>query len=170
MFQNTFKLLAAVNPQDIIGAPITPPISGLTDPIAGLSRLLVVGLQIFFTVCAIAVLIYLLWGAFDWITSGGEAEKIAQAQSKMTNAVIGILIMVAALSIFIVVTGDMLGVVKRDASGNWLFRIPSINDQPPVTACIQQNQQCNITNNNNCCSGLSCVPSGGSPSGSGTCR
>ncbi|HRN70148.1 MAG TPA: hypothetical protein PLS49_03090, partial [Candidatus Woesebacteria bacterium] len=108
-------------------------------------------------VAAIAVLIYLLWGAFDWINSGGDSEKIASAQAKMTNAVIGIIMIVVAFTIFNVVAVDIVGFVQRDANGNLRFRIPSINDPRPG----DPGYECKI--NSDCNSGVcQTVTTGGS--------
>lgn len=63
---------------------------------------------LFFTVGGIATLIYFIWGAFDWITSGGEKEKVANARKKMTNAIIGLVLL--SLSYFIVgLVGEVVG-------------------------------------------------------------
>ncbi|MFA9289003.1 MAG: hypothetical protein ACEQSA_03940 [Weeksellaceae bacterium] len=96
------------------------------NPIAGLSMLLTFGIRMFLIVGMIAVLFYLLWGAFDWITAGGDKDKIDSARSKMTNSVLGIILMVIALGIFSVVSGDVLGIIKRDPNGNWVFGVPRI--------------------------------------------
>lgn len=61
-----------------------------------------------FTVGGIATLIYFIWGAVDWITSGGEKEKVASARKKMTNAIIGLVLL--SLSYFIVsLVGEVVG-------------------------------------------------------------
>lgn len=46
------------------------------------------------------VLLYLVWGAIEWITAGGEKGKIDAARNKMTNALIGIIILSGTLAIF----------------------------------------------------------------------
>ena len=105
-----------------------------------------------FIVAMILVLIYLLWGAFEWITAGGEAESLQKARQKLTNAALGILIMVGALGLFTVISGDVLGIIKRDGAGNWSFSIPSIN------SCIQTGNACNAAaTNHTCCTGT-CDP------------
>ncbi len=129
MLEKTMSLMAATN-QDIFGSPINPPNPALADPVGGLSRLFAVGIQMFFVIAAIAVLIYLLWGAFDWINSGGDSENIAKAQSKMTNSVIGLILVIVAFSIFNLVAVDIVGFVERDENGDLRFKIPSINDTP----------------------------------------
>lgn len=59
-------------------------------------------------VAGLAVLVFLLWGAFDWITSGGDKEKISSARRKIVNALIGLALL--ALSAFIVTLfGQIVG-------------------------------------------------------------
>lgn len=52
---------------------------------------------------ALAALIYFIMGGITWITSGGDAKKTEEAQKHLTNAVIGLVIVVAAFAIFQVV-------------------------------------------------------------------
>jgi len=94
---------------DIIGK-ITPPggIGGGDNPQAGISNFISLGIQIFIIVCVIALLIYMLWGAFDWIISGGEKEKITKAQQKITNAVIGFIVVFAVITVFNLIINNVL--------------------------------------------------------------
>ena len=65
-------------------------------------------LQIVFIFAGLAVLVFLVWGAFDWITSGGDKEKVAGARRKITNAIIGLFLL--ALAAFIVsLFGEIVG-------------------------------------------------------------
>lgn len=109
------------------GSPVDPP-GGFNpaNPVEGISSLAIFGIRMVLVVGMVLVLVYLLWGAFDWITGGGEQEKIDKARQKITNAILGIIIMVAALGLFMVVTGDVLGIIRRDANGNWTFSIPTL--------------------------------------------
>ena len=54
-------------------------------------------------------LIYFMIGGFSWITAGGKPENIQKAQDMITNAVIGLIIMVAAYSIAFIVS-QVLGI------------------------------------------------------------
>ena len=64
--------------------------------------------QILYIAGGLAVLVFLIWGAFDWITSGGDKEKIAGARKKIMNALIGLALL--ALSAFIVTLfGEIAG-------------------------------------------------------------
>ncbi len=64
---------------------------------------------ILFSISSLAVLIMMLWGAFDWITSAGDKEKIKSAQKKITTAIIGVVVL--SLTFFIArVLGDIIGI------------------------------------------------------------
>jgi hypothetical protein len=54
-------------------------------------------------ISALLVLMYLIWGAFEWLTSGGDKGKIDSARQKMTAAVVGLIIVSASYAILIVV-------------------------------------------------------------------
>lgn len=51
-------------------------------------------------VAALSVLVFLLWGAFDWLNSGGEKGKIESARNKITGAIMGIVVLATVLVIF----------------------------------------------------------------------
>lgn len=129
------------------------PVSSFNNPGAGISSLISAGVTIFLSVGGIAALFFLLWGAVDFITSSGEQEKIDKARMKMTYAAVGLILMILALTIFGVVAGDILGIVTRDAAGNWVF------DVPRVGACIPQGGVCEINAGQPCCDGI-CTPGG----------
>ena len=77
-------------------------------------------LNIIFVISALAVLFMLLYGAFQWITSGGEKEAVAKARGRITHALIGLTVL--ALSYFIVrVAGSIVGIdVLGDFTLPWL--------------------------------------------------
>ena len=113
----------ATIPQDIFGT-IKPPITSIpNEPLTAAGSLLSAAIQIFIFIAAIALLIYLLWGALDWIISGGDKEKLSKAQQKITNAVVGIIIVIAVLSVFCLVTVEVLHI----SDSCFTFRIPTIS-------------------------------------------
>lgn len=114
-------MAATTNPFGTIKAPITG-MSG--SPEKDLSALISVAVQSFIIVAALAALIYMLWGALEWVTSGGEKDKVAKAQQKITNAVIGVIAVVVAFTIFSVVAGRVLTVVDTTGGGIKL-KLPS---------------------------------------------
>ena len=48
---------------------------------------------------SILVLLYLIWGAIEWITSGGDKGKTEAARNKITSAVIGLIVIAASYAI-----------------------------------------------------------------------
>lgn len=57
-------------------------------------------LNIVLVIGVIAVLLYLIWGGIEWITSGGDKGKTESARNKITSAVIGLIILISAWAIF----------------------------------------------------------------------
>ncbi len=56
-------------------------------------------IKLFFTIAALVALYYLIMGAFEWLSSGGDDDKISGARKKITAAVIGLIMIVAVLAI-----------------------------------------------------------------------
>ena len=117
------KLLATES-TDIWGT-VKAPVSGIaSDPNVAFGDAIGFGVKVFILVAALSMLIYLMLGAFDWITSSGEKEKITKAQNKITNAVVGLIIVFVAITAFGLITGDILGIVTQTSTG-WKFNIPT---------------------------------------------
>ena len=72
-----------------------------------------------FIIAVIAVLIMLVWGAIQWIFSGGEKEAVAGARNRIIHALIGLAILAVAFALARV-AGQFLGF---DIFGT--FTIPS---------------------------------------------
>lgn len=60
-------------------------------------------------VAGIAMLGYLIFGAISWLTAGGNEERIEKAQKSITNAVIGLVLVILATSIAAII-GVLTGV------------------------------------------------------------
>lgn len=56
-----------------------------------------------FSIAAIVLIFMILWGAFEWLTSGGDKEKLSSAQKRIINAFIGIILFAVAFAIIRVV-------------------------------------------------------------------
>lgn len=54
-------------------------------------------------IAALLVLMYLIMGGIEWITSGGDKGKTEGARNKITAAVIGLVVLAAAFAIFTLV-------------------------------------------------------------------
>ncbi len=122
------KLLADQAINDLFGG-ITPPAAmniGGPDPVAGLGKFIAFGINMFILAAGMFFLLYLLWGAFDWISSGGEKEKITKAQNKITNALIGMTLIFVVLAVFIAFAGNSLGIIKPNGSGGFDISLPTL--------------------------------------------
>jgi hypothetical protein len=58
---------------------------------------------------ALAVIVFFLWGAFEWITAGSDSKKTETARSRMTNAIIGLVILVSSFTILSFVSKVFFG-------------------------------------------------------------
>jgi len=109
---------------DIIGK-ITPPVPIDNDPFIALGKLLSFIVRFLLIGAGFIAGAYLLLGAFDWIMSGGEKEKLQKAQQKIINAIIGLLIVFIVLTLFGLITGDILGIIINTPQG-WQLKIPTL--------------------------------------------
>jgi len=48
---------------------------------------------------AILLIVYYLWGGFEWITAGGDSGKLEKARTRILHATIGMLILAASFII-----------------------------------------------------------------------
>lgn len=105
------KLLADI--KDIFGTVSPPPaIADFlgTDPTgaAGISKFLSNLIVLIYIVAVIVLIFMLLWGAFDWMISEGNKEKLQAAQSKIISAIIGLMLFAVAFAI-IQILGQFTG-------------------------------------------------------------
>ncbi|MGD9129404.1 MAG: hypothetical protein PVJ09_02880 [Candidatus Woesebacteria bacterium] len=47
----------------------------------------------------LVVLVFFLWGAFEWMTAGGDSAKVQKARDRIINATIGLIIMASIFAI-----------------------------------------------------------------------
>ncbi|MCC6711005.1 MAG: hypothetical protein IT416_01495 [Candidatus Pacebacteria bacterium] len=68
-------------------------------------------------IAAVMVLIFLLWGAIEWITSGGDKGKTEAARNKITQAIIGLIVLAATTAIFMLLQ-NFLGICVLSFDGS----------------------------------------------------
>jgi len=56
-------------------------------------------IRFFFILAGLAALLYLILGAFSWITSGGDKDAVHKAQQKIQAAVVGLIILILVLAV-----------------------------------------------------------------------
>jgi hypothetical protein len=55
------------------------------------------------TAASLAFIIYFVWGAMRWLTAGGDKNTVELARQKITNALIGLVLIAAAWAIYLIV-------------------------------------------------------------------
>lgn len=83
-------------------AQASPPAINITAPELGFKNLgnfITNALTLAFGIAVLLVLVYLVWGAFDWITSGGDKDAVGKARNKIINALIGLAVLAVAYAL-----------------------------------------------------------------------
>lgn len=86
------------------------------------------------TLGAVATLLYLLWGGFDWLTSGGDKSNIENARNKITAAIVGLIIVAIVWVLFGFVQG-FLGINITNGSGVSSAPTPAVQTTPSGFNC-----------------------------------
>ncbi len=89
-------------------AELVPFIQKGGDEAGAISLFLSNLITLVYSIAGIILIVMLVWGAFEWITSGGDKEKLSSAQKRIMTAIIGIVIMALAFAI-IAVVGTLTG-------------------------------------------------------------
>jgi len=98
-----------------IKAPVIDTGGGKDQPIgfSSLGTFISSALTLAFIFAVLAVLLMMIWGAFEWITSGGDKEAVGKARGKIINALIGLAVMAVAFALF-KVAGQFIGINIAD--------------------------------------------------------
>lgn len=56
-------------------------------------------ISLIYIIATLILIFMILWGAFDWMTSEGDKEKLQGAQKKIINAIIGIMLFAMAFAV-----------------------------------------------------------------------
>lgn len=110
----TFAQIGLPRGQQAGGAPVTGNAGG------DLGNLISNTITLFFTIGGIGFMIMILWGAVNWILSGGDKEKIAGARKRITTAIIG-LVLLSLTFVITIVVGQITG-VDALKTGNFGFK------------------------------------------------
>ncbi len=65
------------------------------------SQFLSFAIRLLFVIAGLLALFYMLWGALTYVTSGGDSGKTEGAQKKIVAAVIGVILIIATLSVIV---------------------------------------------------------------------
>lgn len=96
----------------------------IKDPGVGVSNLgflISAGIKLAMLLAVLIVFVYLVWGGFQWITSGGDKAAVDAAKHRLTAAIIGLAIIACAWA-FILIVENFFGISIFGTKG---FDIPS---------------------------------------------
>lgn len=96
---------------------------------------------LFYTIAIIVAVFMFLWAAFEWMTSGGEKEKVASARNKILYTIIGIVLLATAFAILRIV-GTFTGFQFFFGQGTNLQKDPQ--GKPRLITC-PNGAQVNVT-------------------------
>lgn len=105
-------LAQVAHPLGTIGSndgSLGPFAGGAASGLVGIAKIVSSVIGVMTIAAGIWFLFQITIGGFNWITSGGDKAKLEAARSKLTNAFIGIVIVVAGWAI-LALAGQFLGV------------------------------------------------------------
>lgn len=119
-----FTFVSAAYAQGITN-PVLPKLGqGAGEPIFGNLISAIIGM--FLIVGFIFAIFHFLFGALRWITASGDKTALQSAQERMTQAVVGLIIMAAIWAIVILV-GQFTGLIQTSGqNGPFIFQLPKL--------------------------------------------
>ena len=89
--------------------PAIDPAFGATTDGSGLASLMASLWMAIISVGGLALLLYLAWGGLEWVIAGGDKGKVENARAKITQGIIGMIILASTVAISIAVSA-VLGI------------------------------------------------------------
>lgn len=83
-------------------------------------------IRLAFIIALIAVLVMLIWGAIQWIFSGGSKEPLEAARNRIIHALVGLAILAVAFAL-VTLAGNFVGINLLGT-----FTIPSPGTPKPL--------------------------------------
>lgn len=88
------------------GTSISNPVLGSLGKLSGsefFQKAIPAAVGVGFVVGALIFLFMLIWGAIEWISSGGDKQHLESARGRITNALVGIVVLFASYAILVVI-------------------------------------------------------------------
>ncbi len=131
----------------------------LANPNTGFGGLIAQILNIVLTIGVIAVLFFLIMAGIEWITAGGDSGKIQKAREKITQAIIGLVILISVVAIMAFVQ-QLMNICILDFGNGCkapAAATPPVSCRTGVT-CVPSPESCNGTVVSSCTGGVCCAP------------
>src|SRR3989344_8747663 len=104
-----FVVFALVLVPLLAGAQFRTPSGGPVGNVSNVTELIMRFIQILLAVAGLVAVIFLIIGGFRYITAGGNEETSESAKKTVTNAIIGIVIVILAFVIVRVISNALTG-------------------------------------------------------------
>lgn len=78
---------------------VTAPTTGVSGKPEAIAVIISQALKLAYGIALLLVLVFMIIGAFNWITSGGDKDKVKSARGLIVNALIGLVILAVAVLI-----------------------------------------------------------------------
>jgi len=104
-----------------------PAVPGLGDkpPEVAFGTMIAGIVGVLLTVASIWAFFQLILGGINWISSGGDKGKVEAAQQRLTQAIIGLMIVFASWAIFILIL-QFFGIISLGTTGEIKLKLPTI--------------------------------------------
>ena len=104
------NLISQIDTGSYITNPAIPPLLGDNpDSVSYLGKLLPSLVSLILVVGAVIFFFSLVMGAIQWISSGGDKQKLESARGRITSAIIGLVVLLAAFAIIRIIQ-DFFGI------------------------------------------------------------
>lgn len=100
--------ILAQDPRGVFGTirppdEILPLIRKGGEGAGGISLVLSNLVNLIYMVAGVVFVFMIIWGAFQWLTSGGDKEAVAAARGRIINALVGIILFAIAFAVLSIV-------------------------------------------------------------------
>lgn len=121
--------------QGIINPVINPGhgTGGTTGAEGRLADVIVLVWQMLLLIGGLAVLAFFIMGGIAWLTAGGDKTKVEEARNRITNAFIGLALLVGAMAIIAFVSGFLGLNILELALPNNLNSEGPLQSNPPFS-------------------------------------
>ncbi len=89
---------------------------------------LIVGLiNLIFILSVVVALLYLIWGGFKWLTSGGDKTAVQGAREHIVAAIVGLVVIFLSYFILNFIVGFFIPGFQLNQ-----FKLPTLNNPSPI--------------------------------------
>lgn len=151
------KIFGKINVPGTLGGLIKNNLTGA----GAISQFLTNFITLLYSIAGIILVFMLVWAAFEWLTSGGEKEKVAAAQKRILHAIIGIILLAVAfavIKIFGVFTGFTFFAGQNTATPSSVSACTNLECGPTRQNCYLLPANLRCVKNSTIPGDCSCVP------------